>query len=89
MVVGAFTSLGEQEAAEPLCSPGKSLYLAGRAPCPGQGQPLPSVGMGCRDRPQRNSSAVWIERMLLGTRHQPSLEITHCLPGGLETSGTQ
>lgn len=89
MVVGVFTSPGEEEVAESLCSPGKSLHLAGKASCLGQGQPLSSAGTGCRDRPQRNSSVVWIERMLVGTRHQPSLEITRCLPGGLETSGTQ
>lgn len=43
MMVGAFPSPGEKE---PLFSAGESLYLAGKIPCPGQGQTLPSVGTG-------------------------------------------
>lgn len=36
MMVGAFTSPGEEEVAEPLFSPGESLHLAGDAPVLGR-----------------------------------------------------
>lgn len=68
MVVGAFTSPGEEEVTEPLCSPGKSLDLAGKVPCPGQGQ---AVGPGL----QRNSPSVeredarWYQTSTLPRNH--------------------